>query len=210
MSMKITEQQLRRAVPNVHKERVKEFVAVFNEYCEQFGIDTPVRVVHFLSQVSYESGALNYVAENLNYSADGLLKTFPRYFKTRAEAQLYARHPEKIANRVYANRMGNGSEASGDGWRYRGRGVIQITGKYQYQAYQTSGFCVGNLVAHPEWLEKSPGAYKSAMWFWYKNGCNELADRDDVVGVTRKINGGTNGLSTRQYYLRRFKKEFGI
>lgn len=208
--MKITEQQLRRAVPNVHKERVKEFVAVFNEYCERFGIDTPVRVVHFLSQVSYESGALNYVAENLNYSADGLLKTFPRYFKTRAEAQLYARHPEKIANRVYANRMGNGSEASGDGWRYRGRGVIQITGKYQYQAYQTSGFCVGNLVAHPEWLEKSPGAYKSAMWFWYKNGCNELADRDDVVGVTRKINGGTNGLSTRQYYLRRFKKEFGI
>lgn len=208
--MKITEQQLRRCVPSVNGTRVKELVAVMNEYGERFGINTPLRMAHALAQFFYESGELNHVVENLNYSADGLLKTFPKYFKTRADALAYARKPEKIANRVYANRMGNGSEASGDGWRYRGRGIVQLTGKAQYQAYQNSGFCVGNLVAHPEWLEKSPGAYKSALWFWYKNGCNELADKDDLTAITRRINGGTNGLSTRGFYLRRFKKEFGI
>lgn len=207
--MRITEQQLRHAVPSIDNARVKDFIVVFNEYNERFGIVTPLRIAMFIAQILHESGNLKYVEENLNYSAEGLLKTFPKYFN-RANVNDYARKPEKIANRVYANRMGNGSEASGDGWRYRGRGFIQCTGKETYQAYQKSGFCVGNLVAHPEWLTKSPGCTKSAMWFWWKKGCNELADTGDNEAVTRRINGGLNGLANRNFLLRRLKREFGI
>lgn len=206
----LTVQQLRRAVPDVNSSRAKELVEVMNVYGERFGITTPLRMAHALAQFFHESGKLNFVVENLNYSTDGLLKTFPKYFKTRSIAASYARKPAKIASRVYADRMGNGSEASGDGWKYRGRGIVQITGKSQYQAYQDSGLCDGNLIESPELLENSPEAYKSALWFWDKHGCNKLADRDDLTAVTRRINGGTNGLSTRGFYLRRFKKEFGI
>ena len=126
------------------------------------------------------------------------MRTWPSRF-TRQKALEYARKPEKIANYVYANRMGNGSEASGDGWKYKGRGAIMITGKSQYLAYQNSGFCVGNLLAHPEWLAQKPGAYKSAMWFWLKTGLNQIADKDTcqrvldgeaiVKQITLKVNG---------------------
>ena len=147
--------------------------------------------------------------ENLNYSADGLLRVFPKYFTKETAAQ-YARKPEKIANKVYANRMGNGDEASGDGWRFKGRGAIGTTGRDNYKAYADSEFCVGDLMSHPEWLAQSPGCYKSAMYFWWKNGLNQIADTDDVVKVTKRVNGGTNGLAQRQYYYRMAKRVMGI
>ena len=207
--MEITREQILAAVPATNKDRVDDFVKVFNNWSEQFWIDTPLRMAHFLSQCWCESGALKALEENMNYSEDRLLQVFPKYFNSD-NADIYAHRPEKIANRVYANRMGNGSEGSGDGWRYRGRGVIGITGYSNYKAYAESGFCVGDLIRHPEWLAKSPGAYKSAMWFWWKNKLNKWADNDDVRGVTRKVNGGYNGLASRTEYLRKFKKMFGI
>ncbi len=207
-----------RAVPAADRTRATELVDTFNQWGEKFGINTTARLVHFLTQVFHESGALKYVEENLNYSADGLLKTFPKYFNKSNVAD-YARKPQKIANRVYANRMGNGNEASGDGWKFKGRGLIQLTGRNNYKAYQNSGFCVGDLTAHPEWLTQKPGHTKSAMWFWYKTGLNSLADQDHgdgkigediVTRITIKVNGGINGLSSRLYYYRRFKGEFGL
>jgi len=208
--MVITEAQLKRAVPNVSKERVWEFVKAWNKYSEQFEINTPLRTVHALAQFFCESSALNRLEENLNYSVKRLRQVFPKYFKTDAEAAAYAYKPMQIANRVYANRMGNGNEASGDGYRYRGRGVIQLTGRNNLLAYERSGYCVGKVTEHPEWLTQFPGALKSAMWYWKANGCNALADKDDINAVTKRINGGLNGLSDRAYYLRRFKREFGF
>lgn len=208
--MVITESQIRRIMPSVKNDKVKEFVRSFGQYSEDFGINTKIRVCYFLGQIAWESNELNAVEENLNYSTAGLLKTFPKYFKTRAEAIEYARKPEKIANRVYANRYGNGNEASGDGWRYKGRGLIQLTFKANYLAYQNSGYCVGNLIAHPEWLAQYPGALKSAMWYWKSHGCNEYADRDDINEVTRRVNGGYSHLAQRAYYTRVAKKVFGI
>lgn len=208
-----------RAIPSADRARVTEFVDTFNSYGEGFGINTTARVIHFIAQCAHESGSFKLVEENLNYSADGLLKTWPSRF-TKATAAQYARKPEKIANKVYANRMGNGNEASGDGWKYRGRGFIQCTGKATYAAYQNSGFCVGNLLAHPEWLTKAPGHTKSAMWFWKVNGLNELADQDTgqrvidgeavVTMITKKVNGGVNGLSNRKLLYRKLRREFGL
>lgn len=207
--MKITEQQLRRAVPGVSNVNLPNFVKTFNEWAEKFGISTPLRVVHYLAQVFHESGNLRSREENLNYSADGLLRVFPKYFNA-AMAKQYAHKPQMIANHVYANRMGNGSEASGDGWRFKGRGYIGTTGRDNYKAYADSPYCVGDLMAHPEWLAQNPGDQKSAMYFWFKNGLNALADKDDVKAVTKRINGGYNGLENRMYLYRKFKKEFGL
>ena len=207
--MVITQQQIRRAVPEVYGKRLDAFVAAWNQWAEPFEITSPLRIVHALAQLLHESGNLRYVEENLNYSADGLLRTFPKYFNQESAKQ-YARQPERIANRVYANRMGNGNEESGDGWKFRGRGVIQLSGKNNYQDYANSEFCVGNLMAHPEWLAKSPGCFKSAMYYWWKNGLNELADRDDGIAVTKRINGGILGLAQRLYYTRKAKKALWI
>ena len=207
--MKITAQTIRGIMPNAPEDRIAELVKTFNEWSERFGINTKLRAAHWLGQISHESNELRHMEENLNYSAEGLLKTFPKYF-TKEQAQVYARHPEKIANRVYANRMGNGNEESGDGWKFRGRGAIQLSGKNNYQDYANSEFCVGNLMAHPEWLAKSPGCFKSAMFFWWKNNLNELADRDDGIAVTKRINGGILGLAQRLYYTRKAKKALWI
>ena len=181
--MVITEAQIRRIMPNAKNGNVKEFVKCFNTYSNQFQITTKMRLAHFLGQIALESGELNNVVENLNYSAEGLLKTFPKYFNI-SHVSDYARKPEKIANRVYANRMGNGSEQSGDGWRFRGRGLIQLTGRQNYAAYEKSGYCNGQVTGHPEWLEQYPGALKSAMLFWLKSGLNQIADRDDGSKIT--------------------------
>ena len=217
--MVISESQVRRIMPKAKNENVKAFVAAFNKYSEQFEINTKMRAAHFIGQCAWESGEINAVEENLNYSADGLRKTFPRYFPTAELAASYARKPVQIANRVYANRMGNGNEASGDGWKYKGRGIIMLTGKNNYRAYQNSGYCVGDLLSHPEWLAQYPGALKSAMWFWKANGLNALADRDDgskITGdkiceqITRRINGGYSHLAQRQYYTRIAKKVLGV
>lgn len=182
--MMITESQILRAVPATNKTRLKDFVKVFNEWNDRFEINTSLRLAHFLAQCWHESGALRYLEEIASGAA----------YDTGRLAQ----------------RLGNTPEKDGDGQRYKGRGMIQITGTANYKAYAESGFCNGDLMAHPEWLAKSPGAYKSAMWFWWKNGLNALADKDDVKAVTKRVNGGYNGLSNREYYLRRFKRELGI
>lgn len=155
---------------------------------KKYGINTALRLAHFLGQGLIETGFLRYKAENLNYSADGLLRVFPKYF-TPEEAKQYARKPEKIANRVYANRMGNGDEASGDGWRYRGRGFFQLTGKNNYQRYGEMADI--DLVKHPEVLEKDlTKSVKVAAAFFSKTGLNEYADQNDAAAVSRGVNRG--------------------
>src|SRR5690606_35785669 len=153
----------------------------------------------FFAQILHESGCLRYDMENLNYSSEALLRVFGKYFRTKEEADAYARQPERIANRVYANRMGNGSEASGDGWRYRGRGLIQLTGRNNYRAVAE---WVGDprIVDNPD-LVSSDYAVHSAVFFWDKHQLNRFADRDDIVGLTRRINGGENGLAHRRELL---------
>ena len=208
--MRITESQIRRIMPKALNENVKAFVATFNKWCDTFGVTTERRVAAFLAQVAVETGELNSMKENMNYSAERLLQVFPKYFPTRALAEQYAHQPKRIGSRVYANRMGNGNEASGDGYAFRGRGCFQLTGKSAYRRYATSGYCNGDLMSHPEWLEQYPGALKSAMWFWKSNNLNRFADYDDMNGLCKAVNGGTNGLANRKYYCRVAKRVFGI
>lgn len=166
-----------------------------NASCAQYQINTKLRLAAFISQVGHESGRLSAVSENLNYSAAGLMKTWPSRFDT-ATANACARNPQKIANVVYANRMGNSSADSGDGWKYRGRGLIQCTGKANYMAFsQSSGAdCISNpdLVATPQYAALSAG------WFWNSKGLNAYADRGDLVSITKRINGGLNGQDDRE------------
>jgi len=207
--MRVEKSQLLRMCPSYPSDRLDDDLRVLNEWSDRFGINTPLRMAHFLAQCAQESAGFTATSENMNYSARRLMEVFPSKF-TPATAQQYAGHPSKIASRVYANRYGNGSEASGDGWKYRGRGYFQLTFKDNYRAYQQSGLCVGDLLSHPEWLCNSPGRMKSAMWYFMSHGCNELADADDVKGVTRKINPAMRGLADREYYLRRIKRVFFI
>lgn len=166
---------------------------------EKFGMTTPLRLSHFLSQCAHESGGFKLVRENLNYSAEGLLKVFPKYFKDMATASAYARKPEKIANRVYASRMGNGDEASGDGFKFAGKGYIQLTGKDNYK--QFSDFIKEDCVANPE-LVATKYPLTSAAFFFHKNKLWEICDKgnssDIVALVTKRVNGGTHGLADRQ------------
>lgn len=157
-------------------------------------IENPNRIAGFLAQTSHESGKYKFLTENLNYSDKGLLKTFSKYFN-ESNVMDYARKPEAIANRVYANRMGNGDEASGDGWRYCGRGLIQLTGKNNYQAFADSEQM--NVEEVTDYLTTYVGAIRSALWFWNKNNLNTTADAGDLVMMTKKINGGTHGLAER-------------
>ena len=168
---------------------------------DNYGINTPLRLSHFMAQIEHESG-LKPISENLNYSEDGLLNTFGKYFN-KTTSKMYARKPEKIANRVYANRMGNGNESSGEGWKYRGRGFIQITGKHNYfrLANDTDIDCLKN----PDLLLQEPNAMISALWFWDLKKLNKLADKDDLKGITRLINGGYNGLNHRTDLLKKWK-----
>jgi putative chitinase len=162
----------------------------------QFGIVTPARVAGFISQCQHESADFTTLSENLNYSAKGLAGTFRKYFPSEAEAKPYERKPEKIANRVYANRMGNGAESSGDGYRFCGRGLIQLTGRNNYTKFAADlGISVEDTVAY---LETPAGAVSSAGWFWDQNNLNQYCDSDDFVTLTKRINGGTIGLEDRQ------------
>jgi putative chitinase len=166
---------------------------------EKFGIDGPLRLSHFLSQCAHESGNFKFVRENLNYSADGLRKIFPKYFPTIEAANKYARQPEKIANKVYGGRMGNGDEASGDGFKFRGRGYIQLTGKDNYAAFDK--FVDDDIMANPD-LVATKYPLTSAAFFFHKNKLWDVCDKghgDDIVlAVTKRVNGGTHGLADRQ------------
>lgn len=215
--IQITQAMIRRVIPNVNKNKLDEFVAMCQQWMFHYGINTDLRQCHWLAQIFHESAELKSLEENLNYSQQGLLKTFPKYFKSSEEAAAYAHKPMQIANRVYASRMGNGVEASGDGWKFRGRGIIMITGREMYRRYGQSDLCVGNPIINPEMLSKQPDAYKSGMWYWQTHGLNEIADKDNGINtndictqITKKINGGTLGLAQRMYYLRKLKREFGI
>jgi putative chitinase len=173
-------------------------LAEIDTLVEKFNVTSALRLSHFLAQCAHESGNFKLVSENLNYSADGLLKIFPKYFKDKATADAYARKPEKIANRVYASRMGNGDEASGDGYKFRGRGFIQLTGKSNYQAF--SDFIKEDCVANPD-LVATKYPLTSAAFFFDKNKlwdiCDKGATPDVVTLVTKRVNGGTHGLDDR-------------
>lgn len=173
-------------------------------FMQKYGIsDNELRVAHFMAQVLHESNEFKSLIENLNYSADGLLKIWPNRF-TKEEATMCARHPQVIACIAYENRMGNGDRFSKDGWAYCGRGLIQITGKSNYEKLAKELNI--NIKLLPGHLETMVGAVQSACHWWAKNGCNELADHDDVTAITKKINGGTNGLDDRKKKLTLCKK----
>ena len=177
-----------------------QYIGDLEEVLPRYGIsDSRLRLAHFFSQVLHESGLMRFDTENLNYSAKALSAVFGKYFSTSADAEAYARQPERIANRVYANRMGNGSEASGDGWRYRGRGLIQLTGKSNYKAF-AEWLGDKSVLSEPD-IVSTDFAVHSAVFFWDRNKLNALADKDDVVRLTRRINGGENGLSHRRELL---------
>ncbi len=180
----------------------------FVKYFAQYEINTTNRRAGFLAQCAHESNNFSVRTENLNYSVKGLLGVFSKYFKTENEAKAYARQPEKIANKVYANRMDNGSEASGDGWKYRGRGFIQLTGKYNYKIF--ADYKKMTLDEVIKYLDTVEGAIESALWYWKDRGLNKYCDNDDVLGMTKKINGGTIGLEDRKAHYEKFKKEIGV
>lgn len=196
---KVTLSLLKEICPNTKSSILERYVGPLNEVGEHYGLfENPKRMAAFLAQVAHESGSFNFIKENLNYSAQSLNRVFRKYFPTLASAQSYARQPEKIANKVYANRMGNGPESSGDGFRFRGRGLIQLTGKSNYSKFaQSIGKSLPEAIAY---LETAEGAVASAAWFWDFNKLNIYADKGDFVGLTRRINGGTIGLQDRLHH----------
>ena len=186
-------EKLKKCVPN-NKDHAG-LLNAFNKVFEKYQINTKERVAGFLAQCGHESLDFTVLKENLNYGAKGLRGTFGKYFPDDATAAKYERKPEMIANRVYASRMGNGNEASGDGYKYRGRGAIQLTGCSNYTAFAKDvGKTIDETIAYLETLE---GAIESACWFWKKNGLNEIADKKDITLMTKRINGGTIGLEDR-------------
>ena len=183
-------------------------IAMIPDTAAKFQINTPLRLAHFLAQCGHESGGFRATQENLNYSAKGLNGIFKKYFPTEASAAAYARNPQKIANKVYGGRMGNGLEASGDGYKFRGRGYIQLTGKENYTAF---GKAIGeDICANPDKVA-SQYALLSAAWFFSKNGLHKMADggaTDAVVtSITKRVNGGTIGLADR---IKHFKEYYHL
>ena len=190
--------QLQQIFPQGDPSDLAEICDPINAAMIEFNIKNPKEQAMFLAQCGHESGNFSTVQENLNYRAETLVKVFPKYFRDVNPAD-YEKQPEKIANRVYSNRMGNSDEASGDGYRYRGRGLIQLTGKDNYNACGAA--LKMDLHTDPDYLETAEGAARSAAWFWAHNGLNQYADNDDIVGCTKRVNGCTIGLEERtQHY----------
>ena len=174
---------------------------------EKYKLDTPTRLAHFLAQTGHESGGFKVFSENLNYGAKGLRGIFGKYFPTDELAAQYERKPEKIANKVYANRMGNGDEASGDGYKFRGRGAIQLTGKENYKEFDKT--VDDDILANPD-LVATKYPLLSAAWFWAKSNLNSVADlganEETVTKVTKRVNGGTIGLPDRLKHFHEYHK----
>jgi putative chitinase len=172
---------------------------------EKFGVNTPLRLSHFLAQCGHESGGFRVTQENLNYSAKGLQGIFKKYFPSEALALDYAKKPQKIANRVYGGRMGNGNEASGDGFKFRGRGYIQLTGRDNYKAFDDA---VEDAILENPDLVATKYPLASAAWFWNRNKLNQLADKgaapEVVTMITKRVNGGTIGLADRQKHFNEY------
>ena len=190
-----TEDAVRQLIPKV--KNFDEWYSNLINILPEYDIDTPKRVAAFMAQCGHESGGFTLMQENLNYSAKGLRGTFGKYFPNDDIAKQYERKPEKIANRVYANRMGNGPEESGEGWYFRGRGIVQITGKNNYTKCSQSLFESNVLVENPDLLLETEYAIHSACWFWSAARLNELADIGDIKTMTKRINGGFIGLEDR-------------
>lgn len=192
-----TSSLLQAVCPKTKKATLDSYLGPLNEVATYYDMfENRERAASFLAQIAHESGDLNAVKENLNYSADGLRKIFSKYFPTDSLAAMYARRPVQIANRVYANRMRNGNEESGDGYRFCGRGLIQITGRDNYTKFATAlDMTIDDTVTY---METPAGACASAGWFWDTNSLNDYCDQGDFIGLTKRINGGTNGLADRQ------------
>jgi len=189
----LTQEQLAQMIPG------NPYVAQWHHALEQllpdYEINTPQRIAAFIAQCAHESANFRILKENLNYKAESLMKVFPKYFKDLDTAKAYAHNQEKIANRVYGGRMGNGPEESSDGFKYCGRGLIQLTGKDNYTAFADSlEMSVDDV---PAYLATFEGAAQSACWFWETNNLNQWADKGDILTLTKRINGGTIGLEDR-------------
>ena len=205
--MNITKEKLLEIFPNAATSpmNLDELVEVINA---SGTLTTVNRMAGFLAQAAHESGQFRVVRENLNYSAEGLLRVFRKYFTSPEMAARYARKPVEIGNLVYANRMGNGNEASGDGFKFRGRGFFQVTGR---DNYTNCGRALGmDLIATPELLERTKPATNSALWFWNSRNINRFADDNDIRGMTFVINGGYNGLDERTHYYLLAKKVLSV
>lgn len=169
--------------------------SAFAKYFAQYEINTTNRRAGFLAQCGHESNGFSVMTENLNYGTQGLLDTFHKYFPTIASTEGYNRQPQKIANKVYANRMGNGDEASGDGWRYKGIGFLQTTGHDNYKAF--ADYKKISLEQAVTYLSTIEGAVESALYFWKTHNLNKYCDNDDIVGMSKVVNGGSNGIEDR-------------
>ena len=188
-----TKEQLKEMIPK--NPYVDQWFEAIYEILPEYEITTPQRVAAFLAQCAHESGGFVFLKENLNYKAASLRRVFPKYFPNEEIASQYAGKGEMIANRVYANRMGNGDEASGDGFRYCGRGLIQLTGKNNYTFF--AGSLDIPVEEASEYLQTFEGAVQSACFFWEQNKLNQWADAGDILTLTKRINGGTIGLEDR-------------
>jgi putative chitinase len=201
---KITIENLKRLAPNVRQVYVEAFQNADSIFAGYRINDSGLRLSHFMAQILHESGGLTIFLENLNYSAPRMMVVWKKRFPTLASALPFAHQPEKLANKVYGGRMGNVNE--GDGWKYRGRGIMQITGK---ESYQEMGNRLGiDLVGHPELAISAEWCLKIACEEWKEKGCNALADQDDIVAITKKINGGVTGLAQRREWLTKTKHLF--
>lgn len=192
-TFEFTKEQLKEMIPR--NPYVSQWYDAVSSILPEYEINTPQRVAAFLAQCAHESGGFVFLKENLNYKAASLRKVFPKYFADDATAARYAGKQEMIANRVYANRMGNGDEASGDGFRYCGRGLIQLTGKDNYTFFAASLDIPVEEAS--EYLQTFEGAVQSACFFWEQNNLNKWADAGDILTLTKRINGGTIGLEDR-------------
>lgn len=217
--IRLTENTLKLIVPFIQDKNLKTFLPIFDILFPAYKINTKERVACFISQIAHESSSLNKIIENLNYSAEGLIKVFPKYFPSMELALQYQRKPEMIANKVYANRMGNGDESSGDGWKFRGRSLIHCTGKDNYRACSLYLFGDERLLKNPELLEEPENAVKAALWYWHSRKLNDIADLDKSFSIiikgykrnkfeylTIKINGGLNGYADRLEFYQRAQK----
>lgn len=202
----ITPDQFKELFPKA--KNIDVWVFAINTLCQKYDI-VGVDLAQFLAQCGHESAGFTTFSENLNYSKEGLLKTFGKYFN-ESNVTPYIRNPQMIANRVYANRMSNGNEASGDGWKYRGKGPIQATGKDNYLKFSMSYFDDDRVVKNPIQMLDPMVGIAFACWFWKTNNISQLAKAENTVAVTRRVNGGLNGLEARQEEYKKAKKVLGL
>ena len=216
----ITELQLRKAVPGISDLNVRKYLPELVDSLPKYRIDTPLRISHFLSQTGHESLNFELYRESVNYSPERLEVIFKNRFdlnhdhvlsvEEKKKITAIARNPKATASFVYANIIGNGDEKSGDGFKFIGRGAIQTTGRDNYAAASQFRFGDDRLLEKPELLELPKYGIQAACWFWTTRNLNALADKDDCTLITRKINGGTNGIEDRKQRLLKAKKAFGI